>query len=142
MTAIANDTPGALSRLSNVFASYGVNLTYLRTHWENRKKGDKVKYRLEISLDSDYHYNFEKVKEDLSIMGIHLMEADPITVPWFPRTRSDLDKIGQTLLTIDPKELEENKHHPSYSDLEYRRRRDKIASIGKNYKMGQPIPEV
>lgn len=94
MTAIANDTPGALSRLCNVFASYGVSLTYLRTHWENRKKGDKVKYRLEISLDGDHHYNFEKVKEDLTMMGISLSESDPITVPWFPRTRSDLDKIG------------------------------------------------
>lgn len=56
VTVIAHDTPGNLSRLSNVFASYGVNLTYLRTHFENLKKGDRAKYRLEISLNADHRY--------------------------------------------------------------------------------------
>ena len=39
VTAIAHDTPGALSRMCNVFSSYGVNLSYVRTHYENQKKG-------------------------------------------------------------------------------------------------------
>jgi hypothetical protein len=92
----------------------------LRTHWENRKKGDKVKYRIEISLDGDHHYNFDRVKEDLKTMNIYINEADPIIVPWFPRTRSDLDKIGQNLLKFDPEEMNENKDHPQFNDLEYR----------------------
>jgi len=56
VTVIAHDTPGNLSRLSNIFASYGVNLTYVRTHFENLKKGDRVKYRLEISLNAGHNY--------------------------------------------------------------------------------------
>ena len=33
VVAISNDTPGALTRMCNLFSSYGVNLTYLRTHF-------------------------------------------------------------------------------------------------------------
>ena len=32
VTAIASDRPGAIAKLCLVFASHGVNLTYLRTH--------------------------------------------------------------------------------------------------------------
>ena len=63
VTAIAYDTPGNLSRLCNVFASYGVNLTYLRTHCENLQKGGPAKYRVELSLLAEDRYNYRKVKE-------------------------------------------------------------------------------
>jgi ACT domain-containing protein len=137
VTAIANDTPGALSRMCNAFSSYGVNLTYLRTHFENLKKGDRVKYRIELSINADHHYIFEKAKADLEIMGIHLEEADPITVPWFPRTEKDIDLIGQVLL-----EVNESKDHVQFQDEEYLKRRNFIATVAKQYKMGQKIPDV
>ena len=65
VTAIATDTPGNLTRLCNVFSSYGVNLTYLRTHCENQRKGNKMKYRLEISLNADHNYSYQRAKEDM-----------------------------------------------------------------------------
>ena len=101
MTVVAHDTPGNLSRLSNIFASYGVNLSYLRTHFENIKKGDRAKYRLEISLMASHHYIYEKAKSDLEVHGITLEESDPIQVPWFPRTLKDVDLIGQVLLEVN-----------------------------------------
>lgn len=72
MTIIAQDTPGNLSRVSNIFASYGVNLTYVRTHFENLKKGDRMKYRIEMSLNADHHYIYEKAKADLEVHGLIL----------------------------------------------------------------------
>lgn len=37
---------------------------------------------------------------------------------------------------------EVNKDHVQFSDPEYRKRRDYIADIAKNYKMGDDIPDV
>lgn len=45
-------------------------------------------------------------------MGIDLREANPIIVPWFPRTRSDINKIGQVLL-----EVNESKEHSQFQDV-------------------------
>lgn len=49
----------------------------------------------------------------------------------------DVDKIGQVL-----QEVNESRDHSQFQDLEYRARRDHIATIAKQYKMGQPIPDV
>jgi hypothetical protein len=115
-----------------VFASYGVNLTYLRTHLENRSKTEKHKYRIECSFNVDQHFNFKKAKGELLTMGISLSESDPIVVPWFPRTKEDINKIGHVLL-----EVNESKEHSQFQDIEYRDRRDFIAKVAKEYKMGQ-----
>jgi hypothetical protein len=58
-------------------------------------------------------------------------------VPWFPQRMADVDKIGQVLL-----EVKESRDHPQFQDVEYRNRRDFIATVAKQYRMGQPIPEV
>lgn len=131
------DTPGALSRMSNVFSSYGVNLTYLRTHFQNLRKGNNITYRIEVSLDAQHDTYFEKAKHDLNLMGLTLTEADPIQVPWFPRNHKDVDLIGKVLLDV-----KESKDHSQFKDLEYVERRDFIATVAKEFKMGQNIPNI
>ena len=64
-----------------------------------------------MSLNADHHYIYEKAKEDLESMGIELTETDPITVPWFPTKRSDIDLIGQVLLDVN-----ESKEHSQFQD--------------------------
>ena len=61
------------------------------------------------------------------------------TFPWFPTTESDLDKIGKTLLVMNDGR---NQDHPSYTDLEYRKRRDKLCEVSMNYQMSEEVPLV
>lgn len=64
-------------------------------------------------------------------MGINLTESSAIVVPWFPRSKRDLDEIGKTLI-----ELDYSMDHAQFQDKEYRIRRNKIADISKGYRMG------
>lgn len=52
---------------------------------------------------------------------------------------NDLNLIGQVLLDVKD---DVNNDHLQFSDPEYRERRDFISNVAKEYKMGQPIPEV
>lgn len=60
-------------------------------------------------------------------------------MPWFPRTNEDLNEIGKVLLDVKD---EVNKDHPQFSDKEYRKRRDYIANVALQYKMGEKIPDI
>ena len=70
-------------------------------------------------------------------MGLTLSEAEPIQVPWFPRNHKDVDLIGKVLLDV-----KESKDHSQFKDLEYVERRDFIATVAKEFKMGQKIPNI
>jgi phenylalanine-4-hydroxylase len=50
---------------------------------------------------------------------------------------ADVDKIGRVLL-----EVNESKDHPQFQDPHYRARRDFIATVAREYRMGQSIPDV
>ena len=65
--------------------------------------------------------------------------ATPEHSIWFPRTESDLDKIGHTLQ--NPGE-NFNKEHPGYKDDLYKQRRNLIAERTLLYKMGTPMEPV
>ena len=41
------------------------------------------------------------MKEDLSKLGLSVLETDPIRVPWFPRSHKDIDLFEQTLFQTD-----------------------------------------
>ena len=60
----------------------------------------------------------------------------PLEVEWFPMTFSDLDLIGNKLMTVGQGP---NSSHPSYTDKEYRKRRDFLGRLGVGHKMGDPI---
>lgn len=38
--------------------------------------------------------------------------------------------------------MNESKEHPQFKDVEYRNRRDFIAMVAKQYKMGEKIPDI
>ena len=53
---------------------------------------------------------------------------DPLQLPWFPKTKDDLNLIGQVLLDVKD---EVNNDHLQFSDPEYRERRNFIANVAK-----------
>ena len=94
-------------------------------------------YEVDFSYHGSSKFNFGKAKSELESSGMKVTESDLIKVPWFPRDLNDINKIGQVLL-----EVNESKEHSQFQDPDYRKRRDEIAQIALNYKMGQPIPDV
>jgi len=58
-------------------------------------------------------------------------------VPWFPTKLDELDAMGGELIKTDE---ESHRDHPSFTDPEYRKRRDQIAENCKTNKKGEPIP--
>ncbi|XP_032894273.1 tyrosine 3-monooxygenase-like [Amblyraja radiata] len=60
-------------------------------------------------------------------------------VPWFPRSRRDLDMCQQLMTKFEPN-LDQD--HPGHNDPEYRERRLQIAGLAVGYKQGEPIPRV
>ena len=62
--ALSADHPGNLAKLCDVFSSNEVNLSYLRTHFVDHKKGDKERmYEVDFSFSSSHKFNFDKAKE-------------------------------------------------------------------------------
>mmetsp|Transcript_13711 Transcript_13711/g.11670 ORF Transcript_13711/g.11670 Transcript_13711/m.11670 type:complete len:198 (+) Transcript_13711:281-874(+) len=58
-------------------------------------------------------------------------------VPWFPVHLSDLDTFGKLL---DVSDQDGGKDHPGFNDQDYLKRREYIAEVSQNYKMGSVIP--
>mmetsp|Transcript_27620 Transcript_27620/g.43123 ORF Transcript_27620/g.43123 Transcript_27620/m.43123 type:complete len:378 (-) Transcript_27620:106-1239(-) len=82
--------------------------------------------------------------EGLTLPLFKLQPSDPEyiqAVPWFPRTRSDLDMLGSKSLEFGA-ELEAD--HPGFLDAEYRARRKMIVQQGQAYRYGtgEPVPDV
>ena len=63
-------------------------------------------------------------------------EEQALEVDWFPMKVSDLNLIGNKLMVVGQGP---NSTHPSYTDKEYRKRRDYIGRLGIGHKMGDPI---
>jgi phenylalanine-4-hydroxylase len=60
-------------------------------------------------------------------------------VPWFPRKLNDLDTFADKVFTYGS-ELDAD--HPGFKDEEYRRRRQEIAAIARQYRTGSQIPRI
>ena len=68
-----------------------------------------------------------------------MQKNSAIQVPWFPKTQEDLNFVGKVLLDVKD---EVNNDHLQFSDPEYRERRNFIANVAKEYRMGDTIPEI
>lgn len=58
-------------------------------------------------------------------------------VPWFPIKMEEIDSMGKRFMTVG--EGIEDTDHPSFRDMEYRKRRLVIAEASKTYKMSDPV---
>ena len=78
---------------------------------------------------------FNAAQGELNI-AIQTVLSSSIEVPWFPTKLYDVNYLGKTL---HEEHTKYNQDHPQFTDLVYRKRRDKIAQIAKTYKIQDKI---
>jgi len=65
------------------------------------------------------------------------LETGKNIVPWYPKTKQDLQEIGTRILRAN---IDIPSDHPGFHDPEYRKRRDFIAKVAEDYVMGDELP--
>jgi phenylalanine-4-hydroxylase len=129
------DRPGALESALGVFSANGVNLT----HIESRPaRGGHFDFFVDCEGDRE-DPAIGAVIRALERVAVKLLVLDRQEVPWFPRHISELDRIAEHTLDAGV-ELEAD--HPGFKDPDYRQRRAHIDELARNYRHGQPVPEV
>ena len=79
-------------------------------------------------------FELEQMSEYLTICGIP-------SVPWFPTTILDLDRMGKQTLSVGDGIQETD--HPGFNDMKYRKRRDYITEVAMNYNVNDiKIPTI
>lgn len=126
-----SNSPGALSDTLQLFR--GVNLTKIES---------KPCIR---STDYEFHVDFDNIDEATTADLLTTLKArtnqlailQSQTVPWFPRSRKDLDTSALEILDAG---VELQSDHPGFHDKDYRQRRDKLAAAARAYRYGDKIP--
>ena len=130
-----HNEPAALANALKPFARHGINLTQI----ESRPARNN---RFDIYIDCAGQRDtptMEALITDLTDLSLGLMVLDDRMVPWFPRQISELDDIANRTLDAG---TELTADHPGFHDAAYRARRAEIDQFARDYRHGDPVPEV
>lgn len=135
---LTQNEPGVLRKIIEKFGDR-VNMRNIESDFSTVRSTEKT--RIKISYESvDGAYLPEK--ELLRMIQEYCTDAvaEPIPqVPNFPIELKELDQIGKKLMSLDDNV---DRSLPLFTDPEYRKRRDEIALMNRDYKMLQDIPIV
>jgi len=124
---------GVLAKFANIFASNGVNLSYINSRpskfLTKEKRCVDFYVDCEATLGSN---NLEKALEELKEKGISIDVLNSEIVPWFPKNKLDLNEIGRVVLSAGE---QLSSDHPGFKDEVYRKRREEIVTISNQYDM-------
>jgi len=130
---------GILSKILSVFHQQKVTLTQVCTKLMNRTKDGYQEAFFAIDFEGDRNdIRAISALRELNKFARATIDENIPEVPWFPSKLCDLDLMQGALL--DTSSQEGNKDHPGFNDPEYRKRRDALAKLCFEYKMGDRIP--
>lgn len=95
----STDKLGSLNSISSKFAEHNVNMVYIKSQFANAWTKNK-KYCLDVTIEKQDEDKLNLLKTELEDIGKSFSVQEPIKVPWFPKTVSDLDHIGKVLLNV------------------------------------------
>ncbi|XP_067856123.1 tyrosine hydroxylase 2 [Heptranchias perlo] len=135
---LRNAKNSGLSRAVKIFEAFEARIHHMETRPVRKAKNgaDDLDFFIRCEVHSSgvntLINSLRKVAEDVSA-------TKEEKVPWFPRKIRDLDRCHRLITKFEP-DLDQD--HPGHRDPEYRERRSQIASLGLNYKQGEPLPRV
>jgi phenylalanine-4-hydroxylase len=133
------DTVGSLVDALSVFSKHGLNLTNIQNRASPLAPHHQMFYvHLLGKWEDPAVQDCLKELRACCVKSRMYRVAAPV-VPWFPRKMADLDQFSR--ITLDAGE-ELQSDHPGFTDEAYRRRRQEIAQLSKDYRSGQPVPTV
>ena len=137
--SIPMQASGALLKALQIFADRGINFTSITT----RQAPDQHKLSATtVFADINAHIDDPNVKEamaELKGVTIHTQVVQSCTIPWYATHISDIDKFKTETLAAGG---ELTSDHPGFNDVEYRERRDLIATKAKTFSFGDKVPRV
>jgi phenylalanine-4-hydroxylase len=130
--------PGTLWKALEVFKNHSINLTHVENKPCPLPPHTQTFYvHFEGSLSEKKTQSCLKELSDQAIGPIYRVSAP--YVPWFPRNIADLDSFSKSTLDAGD-QLQSD--HPGFNDPVYRKRREEIAGLAREYAHGRPIPTV
>jgi hypothetical protein len=100
----------------------------------------QVEFYIDIEGNST-DLNVRKALNELSLIADRVTEVGTPEVPWFPTRIEDFDHIGKRVLSEGDGIQEAD--HPSFRDMDYRKRREFIASHAFSYNINdETIPSI
>eukprot|EP01059_Diplonema_ambulator_P027151 TRINITY_DN448_c1_g1_i4.p1 TRINITY_DN448_c1_g1~~TRINITY_DN448_c1_g1_i4.p1 ORF type:complete len:473 (+),score=152.80 TRINITY_DN448_c1_g1_i4:121-1419(+) len=137
--SICNKTPGALFDVLLPFKEAGLNLTCLTTRQCPDINNLKA---ITVFCDVEGHISNPKVKnaiDKVKKIALHTQVINSTTIPWFATQITDIDLFSRGTMAAGE---ELSSDHPGFNDVEYRKRRDMIAELGKGYRHGMKVPTI
>lgn len=122
---------GELCKALEVLKDHQVNLDHINSK-QNKERREESDFILICDISGGLKGAMEGLKHVSKNLKI-------ISVPWFPKHTSDLDKVVPKTFSCD-KELDAD--HPGFKDDDYKKRRAEVAAMSRNYKHDQEIPRV
>ena len=99
LTLYSQNKMGSLSHIADYFTQLNIDMVFVKSQFCNAWTAKK-KYVLNISILKQPETKIQELRNLLTKSGVEMEENAPIQVPWFPKTKEDLNLIGQVLLDV------------------------------------------
>lgn len=136
------ESPGVLNKALSILTSNQLNMTRIQSKPSKffHDQWREVDFFVDLDCGSE-EPKLEKAVEQLKLIANKVHEVGTPEVPWFPTRIEDFDFIGKR--TLGEGEGIQAADHPSFRDLEYKKRRDYIAAVAFDYKVNDAeIPAI
>ena len=133
------DSPGALHEILKYFWKHDINITRIesRPSKANALGESRFDFFVDFECPSSSSPSVRALLARLETLTARLLVLDPSEVNWFPRHITELDLIANRTLDGGT-DLQSD--HPGFNDPVYKRRREELAKVAKEYVQGTAIP--
>jgi len=139
IVSITNNVPGALNNVLSCFQKRHINLARIESQF-NDPLAHESGHSFLIDIIRPERAAMDHLLADLKTIGANAELVGGYHVPWFPKSRKDLDFLEQRLMEAGADLASD---HPGFSDEQYRNRRKDISEVAFNYRLAHgPVPKV
>eukprot|EP00118_Oscarella_pearsei_P021192 m.236729 g.236729 ORF g.236729 m.236729 type:complete len:464 (+) comp40136_c2_seq1:274-1665(+) len=135
---------GALANALKPFQELKINMKHIESR-PSKVSEDHYDFFVECAENDEDRLKslVELLEKHATNVQVCSRDQKDSTVPWYPRTISDLDKFANHILQYGGSHGGDlDADHPGFKDATYRARRKEFADVAIKYRHGEPIPRV